>query len=50
MADELFYTAVWRVELILDYQDFGFMECPIIHTQHIGLDMVDRGGIVELIL
>lgn len=27
----------------LDYQDFGFMECPIIHTQHIGLDMVDRG-------
>ncbi len=27
----------------LDYQDFGFMECPLIHTQHIGIDMVDIG-------
>ena len=27
----------------LDYQDFGFMECPIIDTQHIGIDMVDIG-------
>ncbi len=24
----------------LDYQDFWFTECPILHTQHIGRDMV----------
>lgn len=27
----------------LDYQDFGFMECPIMSTQHIGIDMIDKG-------
>lgn len=30
-------------EVFLDYQDFGFMECPIIHSQHIGLDLVKEG-------
>ena len=30
-------------EDFLDYQDFGFMECPIKHTQHIGLDLVKKG-------
>jgi hypothetical protein len=30
-------------EDFLDYQDFGFMECPIIHTQHIELNLVKEG-------